>query len=131
MGGKRVKLGYEFGRYLPFVTGGVAFGGLSSTNNAYSAVSGFGVSTTYGSASTTAVGWVLGGGFEYLLSDSWSGYVEYLFTSMDGITRNDATLGFAPAASSISLKQLDLHAVRGGVNYHFSWAGPVPVVAKY
>ena len=131
LGGARVKLGYEFGKYLPFVTGGVAFGGLSSTNNASSATTGFGGSATYGSASTTTAGWVVGAGFEYLLTESFSAYAEYLFTSMGGITRNDATVGVAPAASTISIKNLDLHSVRLGVNYHFNWAAPLPVLAKY
>jgi outer membrane immunogenic protein len=131
LGGARLRLGYDFGKFLPFVTGGVAFGGLSSTNNASSVVTGFGVSATYGSASKTSAGWAVGAGFEYMLTESWSIYAEYLYASLDGITRNDATIGFAPAASTLSIKYLDLHQARGGVNYHFNWATPAPVFAKF
>jgi outer membrane immunogenic protein len=66
-GSIRARLGYAFDRFLPYVTGGVAF-----ANNKYelsgvdSVIGAFG-----GSSRETRTGWTIGGGLEYALTDNW------------------------------------------------------------
>ena len=69
-GSLRLRYGYAFDSLLPYVTAGVSFGsmGLSYSNeqnNSYS-------------VNTTQTGWVLGGGLEYKLLESYSVRIEYL-----------------------------------------------------
>ena len=128
LGTARLRLGYDLGKFLPYVTGGVAFGGLSSTNYAYSTFGGLGGSVTSGNTSTTQVGWAVGAGAEYMITDSWSVKAEYLYTQIGGITRNDTTLG--AGVTTVSIGNFGIHQVRGGLNYHFNWGAP-PILAKY
>ncbi|CAM5765984.1 porin [Labrys miyagiensis] len=58
-GSTRARIGYAFDRFLPYITGGVAYGDEK--------VSGFGV----GSNSDTRVGWTAGAGLEYAIDDNW------------------------------------------------------------
>ncbi len=64
------RLGYAFNRFLPFVTGGAAFGNIK-TNVA-------GV----GSADDTRAGWTLGGGVEAAIAGPWTAKVEYLYADL-------------------------------------------------
>ena len=74
----------------------------------------------------TRTGWTAGGGVEWLFAPHWSAKAEYLYVDLDsgGAT---GTYGwnygyhFHP----------QLNVVRVGVNYHFNFAAPAPVVAKY
>jgi outer membrane immunogenic protein len=69
-------------------------------------------------------GWTAGAGAEYMFAPNWSAKVEYMYA--DYGTENYFRT-FAPATG------LDFgvttHTVKGGINYHFNWGGPV--VAKY
>src|SRR5215468_6168169 len=56
------------------VTGGAAWAGISGGGT----VSVAGVGSTTWSADTTASGWVIGGGGEYMFSPNWTFGVEYL-----------------------------------------------------
>ena len=86
---------------------------------AYGQVSAFGFSNT-------RTGWTAGGGVEWMFAPHWSAKAEYLYVdlSSSGQTwrlRLDIGQNFHP----------QLNVVRVGVNYHFNWAAPAPVVAKY
>jgi outer membrane immunogenic protein len=97
----RGRIGYGgFGNWLPYITGGAAFGDINATTGA-------------GSATTTKVGWTVGGGFEYAFMGSWSTKVEYLY----------ADLGKATCSSPTCSPDLDVKfhtsIVRLGLNYRF------------
>ena len=62
----RGRVGTAVGRYMPYVTGGVAFADTS-------------VSTRGGSDSEAKLGWAAGGGVEGMLTDRISGRVEYMY----------------------------------------------------
>ncbi|MGA9601553.1 MAG: outer membrane beta-barrel protein [Methylocystis sp.] len=74
----------------------------------------------------TRTGWTAGGGLEWMLAPNISAKLEYLYADLNsgGAT---GTYGwnwgyhFHP----------ELNIVRAGVNYHFNWAAPAPVLAKY
>lgn len=77
-----------------------------------------------GSASQSQVhsGWTIGGGVEYMFAPNWSLKGEYMYADYGSARYGDAIVGFTDLGVST-------HTVKGGLNYHFNWGGPV--VAKY
>ncbi|MBB6308299.1 outer membrane protein [Xanthobacter tagetidis] len=69
LGTVRGRLGYAFGRVLPYVTGGLAYGNNSVDNFGWN-------------QSQTHVGWTAGAGVEYALTDHWTAKAEYLYTDL-------------------------------------------------
>lgn len=89
---------------LAYVTGGAAFGGISS-------------STAGASGDDTKAGWMVGGGVEQKFAGPWSAKLEYLYTDLG---RTDAyTVGATPVVNDY----LRTHVVRAGLNYQFGAAG--------
>jgi len=94
---------------LVYGTAGFAYGGIQAW-----------------SYTNSRTGWTAGGGLEWMFAPNWSAKVEYLYADLSsgGAT---GTFGwnygyhFHP----------EINIVRAGVNYHFNWAAPAPVLAKY
>jgi outer membrane immunogenic protein len=121
----RGRLGYAWDRTLFYVTGGAAFGDI---NHTYTSATGFVVPVVPGafSRSSTKVGWTVGAGVEYALSNNWSVRGEYRYT--DFSHQSDLIFGTFANPSH----HLTEHAVRVGFSYKFDmYAPPAPVVAKY
>ena len=78
------------------------------------------------SFNNTRTGWTAGGGLEWMFAPHWSAKVEYLYVDLSS---NGTTGTFGYTYGQIFHPQLNV--VRVGVNYHFNWAAPAPVVAKY
>ncbi|ARN80154.1 outer membrane protein [Methylocystis bryophila] len=143
LGTARLRLGYDLGRLLPYITGGVAFGGLSSNSRSWAAsASGLSGAVAAGSASgsTTSAGWAAGAGVEYLISNNWSVKAEYLYTQLGSVTQTGASIEaiVGPFAGPPSLlfstqtnRDFGTHSVRAGLNYHFSTAAAAPIFANY
>lgn len=143
LGASRLRFGYAIGSFLPFISGGIAYGQLTSsilsTSTSSTVIGNFynfaGGSLTSGNNIVTQAGWVLGGGAEYKLADNWSIKGEYFYTSLGGINRNDVTIG---TNGLISFTQnatgsFNIHQARVGLNYHTGWlgGGAPTVTAKY
>ncbi len=96
LGTARGRIGYAFDRFMPYVTGGLAVGGVKNS------VTGLGDSTT------TKAGYALGGGLEAALAGPWTAKVEYLYADLGHTS--------APAGSDASFKT---NLVRAGLNYRF------------
>jgi len=77
--------------------------------------------------SNTSTGWTAGGGAEWLFAPHWSAKVEYLYVDLNSSGINGAFTGWELG----NHHHPQLNVVRAGVNYHFNWAEPAPVVAKY
>jgi outer membrane immunogenic protein len=77
--------------------------------------------------SNTSTGWTAGGGAEWLFSPNWSAKVEYLYVDLDSSGINGAYTGWQLGNNH----HPQINVVRAGVNYHFNWGAPAPVVAKY
>ncbi len=92
----RGRLGFAMGRFMPYVTGGAAFGNVK-TNIA-------GV----GSADNTKTGWTIGGGLEYGLAGPWSIKAEYLYVDLG----NSGSVG----GTNTNFRT---NVVRAGLNYRF------------
>ena len=133
LGNDRVRIGYLISpTFLAYGTGGLAYGdtrvsvAIAQTGGA-----------SFGSFNKTLAGWSAGGGVEWLISPNWSLKVEYLYYDLGRVTFNmsplvnsvggvPVTVG-APSAST----RFNGNIVRAGLNYHFNWGMPAPIVAKY
>jgi outer membrane immunogenic protein len=71
----RGRMGLAVDNTLVYVTGGLALGGLKSNASRTD----FGGFQDYGALSSTAVGWVAGGGVEHKLNRNWSIKAEALY----------------------------------------------------
>ena len=125
-----LRLGYAWGRFMPYVTAGFTF---ATTETFYSVASpGFfntGSSTATRSGVFPHVG-VGGIGLEYAIDPHFTVKVEYLYEFI-----NARTVLFNPAPSAtIQFNTRTMyHIGRIGLNYKFDWFSPPSdaVVAKY
>lgn len=93
----RGRLGYAFDRFLPYVTGGAAFGDIKTSV------------TGLGNTTTTRAGWTAGGGLEVAIAGPWTAKVEYLHVDLG------STSTVVPGANANFRSDI----VRAGVNYRF------------
>lgn len=109
LGTIRGRLGYAFDRFLPYITGGGAYGNIKAS------------STQPGTTGMDKAnfGWTVGGGLEYAFLGNWSAKLEYLYVDL-GSADCGASCTLGVAANNITLKE---NIIRAGLNYKFS--GPV------
>jgi outer membrane immunogenic protein len=102
LGTVRGRAGYAFDRFLPYVTGGVAFGDINASTPGFAG------------ASQTNLGWTLGAGMEVAILGNWSAKAEYLHVDLGSF---NCGLSCGPTfTDNVSLRE---ELVRGGVNYRF------------
>jgi outer membrane immunogenic protein len=109
------------GRFLPYVTGGFAYGGVrNSAGFNCSGCSGGG----FASDTHTQTGWTVGAGTEYALDRHLSFRVEYLYADL-GSRNLSGDVGGAFAAPGASLynasvlEKTDANLIRAGLNFRF------------
>jgi outer membrane immunogenic protein len=103
LGTGRGRVGYAFDRFLPYLTGGAAFGNIKATAG------------NGGSVDKTNLGWTAGAGVEWAFLANWSAKLEYLYADLGKVTCDAATCG-GGADSEITYKT---NMVRLGLNYRF------------
>jgi outer membrane immunogenic protein len=101
-------------------TGGVAYGGGSAHANVYDADAGWGWAE---SKSDTRVGWTLGAGVEYAITNNVTVKGEYLYynlgtTNEVGVATGNALTAF-PTSYLASKVTYEGSIFRAGVNYKF------------
>ena len=149
LGSARVRLGYEMGNFLPFITAGFAYGELRSNfnENAYGLevkiprpnppiipVAQLTPTGNYniGNSSVLSTGWTAGAGVEYLVTKNWSVKAEYLYTSLGGITTPHISQSIeASDTKSYTLENtggFGIHQARVGLNYHPGWTIDQPLI---
>jgi outer membrane immunogenic protein len=106
-GTARGRVGYAWDRWMPYVTGGLAYGDLRAR------VTGF------PGRSDTVVGWTVGGGVEFALSvfslpPAWTGKVEYLYVDL-----GDFSCGRSCGPRGSNDVETRSNVVRAGLNYRF------------
>jgi outer membrane immunogenic protein len=129
-GSIRGRAGIAFDRVLLYATGGVAFAGI--TDN-YTDVTGVvtGSPGATSSFSKTRVGWTVGGGLEYAVTNNWSVRAEYRYSDFGRYT-DFPLAAFVPAGGTLFVRHhLTENQVQAGFSYKFDWLAPAPVVAKY
>jgi len=102
-GAARLKVGYAMDRFLPYIAGGLAFGGVDAATFAGGVVT--------AEADDTMVGWTLGGGVEYAFTDNLIGRAEYRYTDLGDFDITDGA-----AVGHVGVKT---HDVRLGLAYKF------------
>jgi len=94
----RGRLGYAWDRFLPFITGGAAFGDIK--------MSGAGASED-----KSKLGWTAGAGLEYGFMRSWTAKLEYLYVDLGKVSCGICVPG--------TDTKFNASLVRVGVNYRF------------
>lgn len=99
----RARVGADLDAFMPYVTGGLAFGqlGLNATPAGGSTIN----------ISEWTLGWTAGAGVEAMLADNVSVKGEYLYVHL-----NDANFNFGGPAVNANA---GAHTARLGVNFHF------------
>jgi outer membrane immunogenic protein len=100
----RGRVGYTYGQFLPFITGGLAIGDIRASG------------PTLVGGSDTNVGWTFGGGIEYALLGNFTIKAEYLYVDL-GDFNCGANCG-VPLATNDKVS-FRTNIFRGGVNMRF------------
>jgi outer membrane immunogenic protein len=132
----RTRSGLVVDNLLLYVTGGLAWARFDRdlTYTATSPLFGFAATQSY-DASRTRLGFAVGAGTEWALSQNWSINSEFLYMAFEKddtsfACSTAATCGFFPVGAPFRYEFKDSEWVaKIGVNYRFS--GYAPVVAKY
>lgn len=101
----RLRIGYAFGRFLPYVTGGIALGNMQANI----------VGDPFGTETGRNLGWTAGAGLEFVISGPLRAKVEYLHVDLNGFTCETSC---SAVAGPVSLN-LYSNIVRVGLNYRF------------
>jgi outer membrane immunogenic protein len=137
LGTVRGRMGWLFTpTLLVYGTGGLAYGGANAATTVIQTSPGIFTAVAATRFSDTQVGWTVGGGLEWMFMPNWSAKVEYLYYDLGRTTNFGVLTQVAPAvpaaiAASRSSARFDGHIVRAGLNYHFCWGEPAPVIASY
>ena len=102
LGTARGRLGFAADRFMPYVTGGLAFGDIQAR-----------VPFLPGRTDTNT-GWTVGGGVEYAFANNWTAKAEYLYVDLGKIN-----CGIACGALTTDDVTFKTHIVRGGLNFRF------------
>lgn len=105
-GSVRIRAGYAIDRFLPYITGGVAFGRYEFTPE-YTATGPL-------PGSKTQTGWTIGAGLEHALTDHLTTRIEYRYTDFGRATYEIPS--FPLYESRVDLKTQD---IRFGIAYKF------------
>jgi len=96
----RGRAGLAYGMWLPYITGGAAFGSIATGQTGLPAFA----------VTTTRTGWTIGAGLEAMFAPKWSAKLEYLYTD----------LGTSTYVVAIPVNVTErVSIVRAGINYHF------------
>jgi outer membrane immunogenic protein len=109
MASLRARAGFAVDRFLPFVTGGVALAQTSFEN----VVTGSTPPFTLPGLEDVQLGWTVGAGLEYAVTENISARAEYRFSQFDGSEKA------SPALSGNEKAAFHTHDARIGLNYHF------------
>ena len=97
----RLRLGYGgWNNWLPYITGGGAYGNIKATS-------------PFGNASKSKFGWTAGAGVEWAFLANWSVKVEYLYADLGSF---DCAANCGAPTDNVSFKA---SIARLGVNYRF------------
>jgi opacity protein-like surface antigen len=111
-------VGYAFGSWLPYVSGGVAIGDIKKTIPAPGEppdptdAGSVGARTSSLEDDSWAVGWTIGGGLEWLLSSGWTAKAEYLYLGFSDVDCGSPCVAGSTVSANTNL-------IRFGLNRRF------------
>lgn len=100
----RGRLGYAADRFMPYITGGAAFGDIHASTPGLPG------------ATNTNVGWTAGAGIEFAIAGHWTAKAEYLFVDLG---RSNCGVSCGAAVGVADNVSFNANIVRGGINYRF------------
>jgi len=105
LGTARGRIGYAFNRFMPYVTGGAAFGDIKASADGLSG------------NTTTRLGYALGAGGELAIAGPWTAKLEYLYVDLGKASCPAGNCAAVGAGST----DVSFHSnlVRAGINYRF------------
>jgi outer membrane immunogenic protein len=98
----RGRLGYAADRFMPFITGGAAFGDIRASTPGFAG------------ANQTNAGWTVGAGLEFAIAGNWTAKAEYLYVDLGKFN-----CGISCGALVTDNVSFTTNIVRAGVNYRF------------
>ena len=116
-GSLRARLGADLGRFLPYLTAGLAVADVSTVYCECPGREKF---------SDVKFGWTVGAGVEYAINHNWSARAEYRYSDFGKVT-NIPTEVWEDYRDT---HEVTTHTVRLGVSYRFGGSA-APVVARY
>ena len=137
VGTVRGRLGYATGNFMPYVTGGFAYGEVKNNTNFFGPA---GALLYQGSQSSLRTGYTYGGVFEYALPiTSFVNVFHASAVTIKGefiryqLGTNDLLIARTTNVNPGYTQSIrtDGNLVRIGLNYKFGAPAPVPVVARY
>jgi len=114
------RLGYAWNAVLLYGKGGIAWTNASYTAQILTAGAATAASTI---TSDDRRGWTAGGGVEFAFAGDWSGKVEYDYYDFG---TKQFFFNLPGNLTNVGIRSR-FHTVKGGLNYHFNWGGPVSV----
>ena len=101
LGTARARLGYAADRFMPYVTGGAAFGEIKANPTGFAGVS------------DTRVGWTVGAGIEAAIAANWTAKLEYLYVDLGDVGCGALACGLPTNVDA------RINVVRAGLNLRF------------
>ena len=98
----RGRLGYAADRFMPYITGGAAFGDIKAATPGFAG------------GNSDRAGWTLGAGLEFAVAQNWSLKAEYLYVDLGKFN-----CGISCGAAVTDNVSFTTNLIRAGVNYHF------------
>lgn len=113
-GSGRIKAGVAFDRFLPYVAGGVSYANVSMNEPNF----GGGVLLGQMTGNANLIGWNIGAGLNYAVTDQIILGAEYRYTNF-GSARTFLTGASAPGNFFVHDAQLVTHEVRANISFKF------------
>ena len=107
LGSVRGRIGFAADSTLFYLTGGLAYGGVSIDR---SAGAGF---APFASSTGLNTGWTLGGGIEHAFSRNITARIEYRYTDLGSVSWTNSAVGVADHS------EVTHHAIRAGLSFRF------------
>jgi outer membrane immunogenic protein len=79
------RVGYAFGKWLPYVTGGFAMGDLDFSQKLHNLPAN-GFYEEGGNETDVNPGWMVGGGLQYAVADHWSVRAQYEYVDLGSVS---------------------------------------------
>lgn len=103
------RIGYTFCRWMPYITGGLAVGDVEFEQNIKRHTGGVadGGFNEGGDVHDTNVGFMVGGGLEYAITNHWRARLQYQYIDLGDVDfDHDSTeVDFSPGHSSLELRE--------------------------
>ena len=116
----RGRVGYTAGAGMIYFTAGGAWTNVQLGGDATIAGAGGGASGPF-SVNTTRSGYVIGGGYEYMIDAHWMARAEYLYYGFTGAVSATNLSTAVPAVATANAGNFNTSVARIGINYKFDW----------